>query len=73
MREIVEADMKYLRALFSQLEKERQDASSPAGDSGVALQLAGVEIPVQVDTRSAAEVANASAPPAAGGTIDVSL
>lgn len=73
MREIVEADMKYLRALFSQMEKERQDAASPlSSDSGVSLQLAGVEIPVQVDTRSAAEVASASAPPA-GGTIDVSL
>ncbi|MCI8287221.1 MAG: hypothetical protein HFH89_06115 [Lachnospiraceae bacterium] len=71
MREIVEADMKYLKALFSQLEKERQEASS--GDSGVALQLAGVEIPIQVDTRSAAEVASAAAPPAAGGTIDVAL
>lgn len=72
MREIVEADMKYLRALFSQLEKERQEASSPSNDAGVALQLAGVEIPVQVDTRSAAEVATASAPPA-GGTIDLAL
>ena len=73
MREIVEADMKYLRALFSQLEKERQDAASPGSDSGVALQLAGVEIPVQVDTRSAAEVASAAAPPPAGGNIDVAL
>ena len=71
MREIVEADMKYLKALFSQLEKERQEAS--AGDMGVALQLAGVEIPVQVDTRSAAEVASAAAPPAAGGNIDLAL
>ena len=73
MREIVEADMKYLRALFSQLEKERQDAASQGGDSGVALQLAGVEIPVQVDTRSAAEVASTAAPPPAGGTIDLAL
>lgn len=72
MRDIVEADMKYLKALFSQLEKERQEASSPGGDSGVALQLAGVEIPVQVDARSAAEVAS-SAPVAQGGNIDVSL
>lgn len=69
MREIVEADMKYLRALFSQMEKERQDSSN---DSGVSLQLAGVEIPVQVDTRTAAEVASQAAPPA-GGTVDVSL
>ena len=41
--------MKYLRALFSQLEKERQD-SLASNDSGVSLQLAGVEIPVQVET-----------------------
>ena len=73
MREIVEADMKYLRALFNQLERERQDAASLGSDNGVALQLAGVEIPVQVDTRSAAEVASAGAPPAAGGTIDMAL
>lgn len=71
MREIVEADMKYLRALFSQLEREREESS--ANISGVSLQLAGVEIPVQVDGRSAAEVASASAPVAEGGTIDVAL
>ena len=71
MREIVEADMKYLRALFSQLEKERQDASS--NNSGVSLQLAGVEIPVQTDTRSAVEVASAAGPAAEGGTIDIAL
>lgn len=70
MRDIVEADMKYLRALFSQLEKERQDSSS--NDSGVSLQLAGVEIPVQTDGRTAAEVASQAAP-AAGGTVDISL
>ncbi len=72
MREIVEADMKYLRAIFSQLEKERQDAASAARDSGVSLQLAGVEVPVQTDGRTAAEVASQAAP-AAGGAIDVSL
>ena len=72
MRDIVEADMKYLRALFSQLEKERQEAVSAAGDSGVSLQLAGVEIPVQTDGRSAAEVASQAAP-SAGGTIDIAL
>ena len=72
MREIVEADMKYLKALFSQLEKERQEAASFSKDSGVSLQLSGVEIPVQVDGRSAAEVASA-APVAQGGNVDVSL
>lgn len=72
MREIAEADMKYLKALFSQLERERQEAASLSKDSGVSLQLSGVEIPVQVDNRSAAEVASA-APVAQGGSIDVSL
>lgn len=72
MREIVEADMKYLRALFSQLEKERQESISSARDSGVSLQLAGVEIPVQTDGRTAAEVASQAAP-SAGGTIDIAL
>ena len=70
MREIVEADMKYLRALFNQLEKERQESAGV--NSGVSLQLAGVEIPVQVDGRSAAEEA-ASAPAPEGGTIDLAL
>lgn len=43
LREIMEADMKYLKALFGKLEKERQEASG-----GVSLELSGVEIPVQV-------------------------
>lgn len=72
MREIAEADMKYLKALFSQLERERQEAAALSKESGVALQLSGVEIPVQVGSRSAAEVAS-SAPVAQGGNIDVSL
>lgn len=74
MREIAEADMKYLRALFSQLEKERQEASAPSSNNNaVSLQLSGVEIPVQVDGRSAAEVASTGAAMVEGGTIDVSL
>lgn len=43
LREIMEADMKYLKALFSKLEKEKQTASS-----GVSLELAGTEVPVPV-------------------------
>ncbi|MCM1161240.1 MAG: hypothetical protein NC412_08455 [Roseburia sp.] len=43
LREIMEADMKYLKALFSKLEKEKQTASS-----GVSLELAGEEVPVPV-------------------------
>lgn len=71
MREIIEADMKYLRALFGQLAREQQEAAANA--SGVALELAGVNIPVQVDSRTAAQVAGVEAPAAEGGTIDVSV
>lgn len=71
MREIMEADMQYLKALFDQLQKERQESASPSSD-GVSLQLSGVEIPVQIDERSAAEVVSDGAA-AAGGTIDISV
>lgn len=69
LREIAEADMKYLKALFNQMERDRQAASS-----GVSLELSGVDIPVQIDERSAAEVASASMPMSAeGASIDVSV
>ncbi len=61
LREIMEADMKYLKSLFSKLEKEKQAASS-----GVSLELAGTEVPVMV---SAAETPAA----AEGGSIDESV
>lgn len=44
LREIAEADMKYLKALFDKLEKDKQ--SSPS--AGVSLELSGEEIPVEV-------------------------
>ena len=71
MREIMEADMKYLRALFGQLVREQQEAAANA--VGVALELSGVNIPVQVDTRSAAQVAGVEGQAAEGGIIDVSV
>ncbi len=43
LREIMDADMKYLRALFDKLEKEKQEVAS-----GVSLELEGVDIPVQM-------------------------
>ncbi len=58
LRDILEADMKYLKALFDQLSKEKQanangassysvsDSANPV--SGVSLQLAGVDVPVEV-------------------------
>ncbi|MDE7284172.1 MAG: hypothetical protein K2N85_11420 [Lachnospiraceae bacterium] len=57
LREIIEADMKYLKALFEQLAKEKQAAMNGSGstnvtaDAGnsdaVSLELGGVEMPVQ--------------------------
>lgn len=44
LRDIMEADMKYLKALFDELQKEKESNGSP----GVSLQLSGIEIPVQV-------------------------
>ena len=75
LREIMEADMRYLRALFNKLAREKQNAGSSSGSSNnsnsssapnvsdsVSLELSGVEVPVQ-----AAEI------PAAveGGNMDV--
>lgn len=69
LREIIEADMKYLKALFEQLAKEKQAAmngsgsASAAADSGnsgaVSLELGGVEVPVQT-TEAPIEVEGAS-------------
>lgn len=44
-RDIVRADMKYLKALFDKLAKDKQEASSAF--SGVSLELGGSEVPVQ--------------------------
>lgn len=54
MREIMDADMKYLRAVFQKLEKERQALSSGIKNfaaeipSGVSLEISGLEMPVEV-------------------------
>ena len=69
LRDIMEADMKYLKALFDRLSREKQanangessytpsDSSNPP--SGVSLQLAGVDVPVEVpETPVSAEGAN---------------
>lgn len=73
MREIAEADLKYLKALFDQLERERQESASPSSGN-VSLELSGVQIPVQIDERSAAEVvASGTSAAAQGGNIDVSV
>ncbi len=73
LREIMEADLKYLKALFQELEKERREGSggssgvSPSNSdlSGVTLELAGMEMSTQ--TTAAAAV------PTQGVSIDVSV
>ena len=49
LREIAEADMWYLKAFFSRLEKERREASGSSNynnGNGVSLEISGMEIPV---------------------------
>lgn len=71
MREMLEADLKYLKALFDKLAKDKEEASGSIGSSasgfdggvnGVALELGGAEIDVP-----AAELVEMSQ----GGSIDV--
>lgn len=46
IREIMEADLKYLKAVFEKLDRERQEAEN--GNSPVALEIGGVDMPVSV-------------------------
>ena len=71
LREIMEADMRYLRALFNKLAKEKQciaNGSSSTGnnnlDYGVSLEIAGADVPV-----ASVELP----PPVEGGEMDVSV
>lgn len=77
LREIMEADMKYLKALFDKLAKEQQSGGGGIGGSGsdggrgfavcdtrgVALELGGVDIPIETEMVSAAELVE-------GGMVD---
>lgn len=50
LREIMEADMKYLKALFNKLAKEKQQAAhggNYSSSDSVSLQLSGMDVPVQ--------------------------
>ena len=82
LQEIMEADMKYLKALFNRLEREKREGvswssnngSSPSVQStqsdsarGVSLQLAGTDIPVE----QTAEVPAAAI--AEGASVDIVL
>lgn len=48
LRELMEADMKYLRELFGKLAREKQESANGAGSGSVSLQLGGMEMPVPV-------------------------
>ncbi len=62
LRELMEADMKYLRELFGKLAREQQENSN--GSGSVSLQLGGMEMPVPVTE----EVVMTE-----GGNVDVSV
>lgn len=48
LREIMEADMKYLKAMISKLERERQEISTENfSNPSVTLEISGIEMPVQ--------------------------
>ncbi len=72
MREIIEADMKYLKAVFEKLAKEKQQASSGVSahrsensyNGGVALEIGGMDMAV-------AEAEPVDVPE--GGNVDVSV
>lgn len=65
LREIIEADMNYLKAVFNKLQKEKEEASrGNCSGEGVSLEISGAEIPVQ-----AAEMPVM----AEGGSIDLSI
>lgn len=70
LREIVEADMKYLKALMGRLEREKQ-----AGESGISLQLSGVDVPVSTTSPDMSVTADAADVPvmAEGQSVDISL
>lgn len=75
LREIMEADMKYLRALFHKLAQEKQSrANSLSGIAGnqsadigaVSLELGGADVPVEVAIPAAVDAA-------AGGSVDIAI
>ena len=68
MKDIVEADMKYLKAMFNKLEREKagvqqvaQQIAQQAVNPAVSLELQGVDIPVSAEVgQSAAELVGGS-------------
>lgn len=79
LRDIMKADMEYLKALFNKLAKEKESAAngsignsndsdnSYGNISGVSLEIGGVDIPVETAVAEAASVE------AAGSNVDVTV
>lgn len=64
MREIAEADLKYLKAVFQKLDRERQETDN--NSSPVALEIGGVDMPVPMSTEQMPVMVE-------GGNMDVSV
>ena len=73
LRDIMKADMEYLKALFNKLAREKESAgSSSSGNSdnssdsgginisGISLEIGGVDIPVEASVQAPVEVAGTS-------------
>ncbi len=67
MKDIVEADMKYLKALFNKLAREQQENAN--GNPSVSLELDGVDIPIPQETEQAASAAEM----VEGANVDVTV
>ena len=76
LRDIMEADMEYLKALFNRLAREKESAGSGSSNnssdssgnmsiSGVSLEIGGVDVPVETAAEAPVE--------AAGASVDVSV
>lgn len=66
LREIMEADMKYLKAMINKLERDRQEAASGI-NNWVTLEISGVQMPVQSTAAVAAPVTTE------GANVDLAL
>lgn len=72
MRDIMKADMEYLKALFNKLAKEKEAAGSSSSNnsndtdnsygniSGISLEIGGIDVPVETAAQAPVEVAGAN-------------
>ena len=74
LRDIMKADMEYLKALFNKLAREKESAGSSSSSSsdnssdssgginisGVSLEIGGIDVPVETSAQAPVEVAGAS-------------